>query len=398
MWLLLACTAPDDGDIRYANKGDTGGSSPATDSAPDNTGEDSGGTTGGDESGELRGVWVDRWTFSSEDDVRTIMANAADAGFNAVYFQIRGTADAYYRSDIEPWASRLSGTLGQDPGWDPLGVAVEAGHAEGLQVHAYVNAFPFWAGTTPPATSDPLHAYLAHPDWLVADGDGTPMALNSSYVWMSPGNPAVRQRLADVVEDITNKYDVDGVHLDLVRYPGADYSHDAVSEAEWDGSNWEDWQRAQVVEAVAGVYAVSPVPVTAAVWGIYENLWGWAASEGRNDYYQDSYAFLSEGVVDGNMPMMYWPVTETPGDELDFATLAAEHQAHAAGRHIYAGINAELGLDAVLACIDAARAAGNRGVVIFDYGVMQDGGWLDDVGAARFASPEAPPAHPWRAR
>ncbi len=389
MLLLLGCLMETpDGSLREAKTPDTRDTSGDTDS-------------GGDlpDDGELRGVWVDRWTFSSADDVRAIMQNAAAAGFNTVFFQIRGNADAYYQSSHEPWAKGLTGTLGRDPGWDPLAVAVEEGHAQGLEVHAYLNAFPFWAGTTPPAESTPPHAYLAHPEWLVADENGTPMALNSSYVWMSPGNTEVQERLADVVRDITNRYDVDGIHLDLVRYPGASYSHDDASEARYDGSGWEDWQRAQVVEAVAGVYAVSPVPVTAATWGVYENTWGWSSvSEGRDDYYQDSRAMMSEGVLDANIPMIYWPVTATPGDRLDFATLVADHVAHASGRHVYAGITAEMdgGEADVLACIDAARANGARGVVIFDYQLLYDQGYLLSLASGPFAEPKAPPRYDWR--
>lgn len=363
----------------------------------DTSGDTSTDTSSAADDGELRGVWVDRWTYSSAEDVREEMANIASAGFNTVFFQVRGNADAYYRSSFEPWASRLGGTLGQDPGWDPLQVAIDEGHARGLAVHAYINAFPLWVGTTPPPESTPRHALLEHPDWLVADGSGSPMALNASYVWMSPGNPAVRERLADVAEDIADHYDIDGLHLDLVRYPGADYSHDAVSEALYDGSGWEDWQRRQVVEAIRGVYERMDVPVTAAVWGIYTDDWGWSGvSEGYSDYYQDSRAFLEEGVLDANIPMVYWPVTDTPGDYLDFSTLIADHVAHASGRYVIAGISAELGEDDVLACIVSARANGARGVVVFDYDLMNDGGWLQDLRSAAFATPTTQPAWPWR--
>jgi uncharacterized lipoprotein YddW (UPF0748 family) len=397
MLLLLACLLdPPSGDLRQSKPTDTDPSHDTDTSGDTDTSED---TDLGPDDGELRGVWVDRWTFSDEADVREVMANSAAAGFNTVFFQVRGNADAYYQSSFEPWAKGLSGTLGVDPGWDPLAVAIEAGHAEGLEVHAYVNAFPFWAGTTPPAESTPRHAYLAHPEWLVADSNGTPMALNASYVWMNPANPEVQERLADVVADIGNRYAVDGIHLDLVRYPGAAYSHDAVSEARYDGSDWADWQRAQVVEAVAGAYAASPVPVTAAVWGIYTNDWGWSGvSQGREDYYQDPRAFAARGVIDANIPMVYWPVTATPGDRLDFATLIADHVANANGRHVYAGITAEMdgGEPDVLACIDAARAAGARGVVLFDYQLLLDEGYLLDLATGPFAEPTVVPRYDWR--
>ena len=397
-FLLLGCTEAESSVLAAPAGRDSAEADADSDTDADtDTDSDSDTDTGlPPDNGELRGLWVDRWTYSSATDVEEIMDKSAAAGFNAIYFQVRGTADAYYRSAYEPWASRLSGTLGQDPGWDPLAVAVERGHANGMQVHAYINAFPFWSGSTAPTESTPRHAYLAHPDWLVADDSGTPMALNSSYVWMSPGNPEVRQRLADVSADIADHYDVDGIHLDLVRYPGSQYSYDAVSRAAWDGSDYDDWQRARVVESVQGVHDVVDIPVTAAVWGIYADLWGWNSSEGNGDYYQDSYAFLQQGATDANMPMIYWEVQDNIGDYTDFTTLVREFVANQHGRHIYAGLNTELGLDAVLECTESARSNGARGVVLFDYGVMADGGWLDDYGAAVFSEPKAPPRMDWR--
>ncbi|NIN66992.1 MAG: family 10 glycosylhydrolase, partial [Anaerolineae bacterium] len=91
---------------------------------------------------EARALWVPRWSYSSETDVKNIVNKAAQANFNILFFQVRGQADAYYLSQYEPWADRLSGALGQDPGWDPLATAIDEAHAAGLQLHAYVNVYP----------------------------------------------------------------------------------------------------------------------------------------------------------------------------------------------------------------------------------------------------------------
>jgi uncharacterized lipoprotein YddW (UPF0748 family) len=348
----------------------------------------------------MRGIWVTRWSYSSTSDIATIMGEVADAGFNTVYFQVRGNHDAYYDSSLEPWASRLSGTLGVDPGWDPLQSAIDEGHARGLQVHAYINVAPLWSGTTAPSSSGIAHAYTSNPEWVVADSSGTPLALNGSYVYATLGNSLVRGRLADVAADISNKYDVDGIHLDYIRYPGSDYSHDTASEASYalspDGLSWEDWQREQVKLAVGGVSDAVDVPVTAAVWGIYENSFGWSGvSQGNTDYYQDSRAFLSEGLLDANIPMIYWPVTDVPGDYLDFATLAQDHVDHASGRHVYAGMSAEdLDVDQLVACVEAARTAGANGVVMFDWSTARS--MLKEFGARVFKEPKEPPSMPWR--
>ena len=363
------------------------------------TEEDSDADGDADEGGELRGLWVTRWSFRDAAQVASIMENLDTAGFNAVFFQVRGVHDALYDPALEPWSAVLGGTLGEDPGWDPLAVAVAEGHARGLQVHAYLNVAPLWSGTAPPPEAEPRHAYLEHPDWLVADASGIPMALDGSYVYASPGNPAVRSRLAAVAADVAGRYAVDGIHLDYLRYPGREYSHDAASEAAYQGSSlsWEAWQRAQVTDAARGVYTAVDVPVTAAVWGIWEDAWGWGGvTEGNVDLYQDSRALLSEGVLDATIPMIYWPVTEVPGDRLDFATLVADHVDHASGRHVYAGIAADLGEEAVEACIRAARVAGARGVVLFDWSTASSAGWLPDLATGVFAEPARVPALPWR--
>src|SRR6185436_17598522 len=71
-------------------------------------------------SDEIRAIWVTRFEYQTESDVKAIVANCAALGFNTILFQVRGQADAYYRSSIEPWAERLGG---RDPGFDPLEVA-----------------------------------------------------------------------------------------------------------------------------------------------------------------------------------------------------------------------------------------------------------------------------------
>ena len=78
-----------------------------------------------------------------------VLDDVAGAGLNTVFFQVRGQHDAFYRSSIEPWAKEITGTLGQDPGWDPLETAVSAAHAKGLKIHAYINAFTMWRGVSP---------------------------------------------------------------------------------------------------------------------------------------------------------------------------------------------------------------------------------------------------------
>ncbi|MDH5760771.1 MAG: family 10 glycosylhydrolase [Gemmatimonadota bacterium] len=190
----------------------------------------------GDSLTETRDLWVSRFEYASEQDVRTAIQRAADVGFNVVYLQVHGRADAFYRSSLEPWAANFTGTLGADPGWDPLGVAVAEGRNRAISVHAWINAFTGWAGTTPPPVSDPPHAFLEHPDWAMVGSDGVVMPYTNDTRWLTPGHPEVRTRLARVAADIVRNYGVGGIHLDFIRYPGTDDSYDTPSLAAWDSA------------------------------------------------------------------------------------------------------------------------------------------------------------------
>jgi uncharacterized lipoprotein YddW (UPF0748 family) len=348
---------------------------------------------------ELRGIWVTRWSWNSPNDVRRILTEIKTAGFNTVYFQVRGSFDAFYASDVEPWAARLTGTLGGDPGWDPLELAVKESHRIGLELHAYLNVFPLWkSGEVYPPATDPPHAIRTHPGWEVQDEKGQSV-LNEEqpYHFASPGNPEVRFRIAQVAADIDDRYAVDGIHLDYVRYPHKSTSHDPVStfRAKQAGGDREDWQRDQVLATVAGVSARVRVPVSAAVWGVNENRWGWSGvSQGKHDFYQDSHAFLQRGVLDAIAPMIYWPVTHPGGGRLDFATLIADHVAHAGGRHVYAGISAALSYEQIVECIATARTQGAQGVVLFDYSQLQP--HLTALRRDVFAQEAAVPRMSWR--
>src|SRR5690349_24702176 len=148
--------------------------------------------------GELRGVWITRFAYSSRAQLEGIIDRAAAANMNAVFVQIRGEGDAYYHSTHEPWSKRLSGTLGRDPGWDPLQVAIDRAHMHGMELHAYFNVFSAWTAASPvPAAEGPhQHALHDHPEWMAVDSTGA--SSDSEYRWFSPGNPAVRAHIAAV--------------------------------------------------------------------------------------------------------------------------------------------------------------------------------------------------------
>ncbi|RKY72425.1 MAG: hypothetical protein DRP97_00675 [Candidatus Latescibacterota bacterium] len=364
---------------------------------------------------EIRAVWVTRWEYASDDldaqaqqeRIREIFRRARKAHLNTVFFQVRGQADAFYRSSYEPWAAALSGQLGEDPGWDPLALAIEQGRLYGVEVHAWINVFTCWNGATPPPEdASPTPLYWAHPEWICVDRKGERMALDADdYVWVSPGIPAVREHVLNVVTEIVEQYDVDGLHLDYVRYPGGGYSHDPISTARFmesqahsGGISWADWQRDQVSLFVRSVYdrvqRIRPeVKVSAAVVGVYRSSnGGW---DGYHSVYQDARAWLQSGSVDFVVPMTYWRRVDT----FPFGELVYDWVAHAYGRHICVGIAAYKytgDFSEIEGQVRTARLLETQGAAIFSQANLDSGETLDALRNGVWKPLANVPSMPWK--
>lgn len=395
------------GDLAEDGRGDTQDHDGDGDHGADGEdGQTDGGVSGKQPMIEARGVWVTRWDFRTAEDVDAIMKAVAGAGFNQVYFQVRGAADAYYRSSLEPWAAPLAGKLGRDPGWDPLQAAIASAHARGLELHAWINVCTGWKGALPPGRSKPRHLMRAHPDWRVRDGHRKPMPYSDGgYVFLNPAHPAFQAHLEAVVAELASYYAIDGLHLDYARYPGRDYSTDEVSlrrfraarkrSSELTRAGWQREELTRLVERLkAKVVQVRPrAVVSAAVTGIYLDRWGWKdVTQGKLDFHQDSHLWAERAAVDALIPMIYWPPTDPEGGRTDFATLAADFAPLAAKVRLLAGLNVEAGgFEALEREIAIARRQGLGGVVLFAYRSLIERGWLDDLKAGPFASPARAP-------
>lgn len=264
----------------------------------------------------MRAVWVTRMDYRSPDDVRTVMENCRTAGFNSVVFQVRGNGTAFYRSKLEPWAEQFDF---KDPGFDPLEVACREAKARNLQLHAWVNVMPAWRGTKPPA--EPRQLYNAKPEWFWYDQNGNRQALSSFYVSLNPCLPEVRGYIVDVFREIVSGYDVDGLHMDYIRFPneppaipqgsGLDYPRDARTLAlykeatgldpDQDKDAWDKWRTEQVTQLVADIYGMvrKTRPETVVSASVGTNQRSSAA------HFRDEATWVHRGIIDVAFPMNY---------------------------------------------------------------------------------------------
>ena len=317
------------------------------------------------DSDQVRGLWVTRWEYTSPEGIASIMSRAASLGLTDIFFQVRGRADAFYRSSLEPWGEELTGRLGGDPGWDPLEVAITEAHTRGLRLHAWVNTFPIWNGFRPPPESVPRHVFLDHPDWIMADRAGRTLRLGNrfGYVSASPGNPEVQDHVTAVVLDIVGRYPVDGIHFDYIRLPDHDYSYDAVSRGRYlresRDQSYAQWQADEITgmlrRIAADARSLRPgLLLTAAIVNHYYRAVGIFA--------QDPVAWTADGSLDYVIAMAYTP------DPVEFAGMVAGHREMLPADRVAAGINLdEMPGAPALAALEVQRALTlqTRGHVFF---------------------------------
>ncbi len=384
---------------------------------------------------EARALWVNRFEYNSPGDIVEIVAKAASANFNVIYFQVRGQGDAYYRSDLEPCAIRVCGTLGNGtPPYDPLEIAIREAHGRGVELHAWLNALPAWASPTASTGTfcallvesrpgSPRHMLLAHPNWVMTWRDGTPMDCFTSqepeYAYVSPGIPAVRSHLARVAADVVRRYPVDGIHLDRVRYPGSAWSYDEPSLAAFRARTgrspasggdpeWDRFRREQINATVKAVFdsitAVRPnVALSAAVWPIHDRTaFGWPSSSAVSQFYQDARAWAAGGYVDAIAPMAYFAINERycsytlPDGRTnpDWACLLDDHQAglRSTGARLYMGLWADLGVAEVARQVRLGREKGVHGFSLYSYGPANAAGLMDALRETVFTGKAQVPA------
>ena len=343
----------------------------------------------------LVGLWVREETVLDPEGARSAVELARRLGVQVLYVQVLARGEAAYRSGIWPVPSRPRAPA------DPLGELLGMARAVGLRVHAWIAAYPWGRLDAPPAQPD--HPLVRHPEWVTVDRSGRSLwryrvgerpEVNALFV--DPAIEGVRRTVAETVLELARRYDLDGIQLDYVRYPGWDLGfHPMALQRFWQ----ERAGGARAVPAGPGGQAVAAVEVPTApedvrawqafreaqVTQLVRQVAGLLQQEGirlelsaavmpdpqraRREYSQDWLGWLREGLLDSVALMSY---TTRPSELAGWVQAAVEG---AAGRPVYAGI-AVYRLDEARAgelaeLVRAARQAGASGVIFFSFEALE---------------------------
>lgn len=308
---------------------------------------------------EMRAAWVATvyridWPTSVNNasaqkaELNAYLDNLKAQNFNAIFLQVRTMCDAFYQSSYEPWSSYLTGTRGKNPGYDPLAYAVEQCHARGIQCHAWINPYRWSTGTDWNTEQD---KQLKNSGMLLSHTSGS-----TTTTILNPGLPETRQRIVNVIKEIINNYDVDGVIFDDYFYPeGIPTNSSAGDYNLWNDSGvdmtFADWRRNNVNMMVRDVYnmiqetkpevrfGISPAGVagtrstSAAQHGVTPCPTG--SDWQYNGIFSDPLAWLEQGTIDYISPQLYWKTNHSTnpfGPLTQWWSYIAKHY----GRHHYA--------------------------------------------------------------
>ena len=278
---------------------------------------------------EVRAVWLttiggidwphsyaqsERSAEKQKEELRAILDRLQKANINTILLQTRIRATTIYPSQYEPWDGCLSGFPGKSPGYDALQFAIDECHKRGMEVHAWVVTIPVgkWNSYGCRQLRKRFPRLIKR-----IDQDG----------YMDPEATQTGCYLAEMCREIVQRYDVDGIHLDYIRYPET-----------WKFRISKDQARGNITRIVEKIHqAVKKekpwVKMSCSPIGKFDNLsryW----SHGWNAYTkvaQDAQAWLKDGLMDELFPMMYFR-----GDQ--FFPFAIDWKEHSYGKIIAPGL------------------------------------------------------------
>lgn len=271
---------------------------------------------------EFRGVWLptawqSRYAEHTVEENKKQLIELLDVlqatGINAVIFQVRPQADAFYPSTLEPWSRHLTGRAGKAPSpeWDPLQFIIEQCHDRNMELHAWIN--PYRVTLSAQEKLPKEHLYYRKPELFVR---------YNGKLYFDPGLPAARAHILAVVDDIVARYDVDAIHLDDYFYPypvqDEKFPDDASYSLYGNGMQRDEWRRYNVNQLISAMHELllhssKPwVRLGISPFGIYRNKKSWNEGSDTNglqcydDMYADVLLWARNGWIDYLIPQLYW--------------------------------------------------------------------------------------------
>ena len=273
---------------------------------------------------EVRAVWLTTiggidWPHSyspaiQQRELISILDQLQQAGINMVMIQTRVRATTIFPTTTEPWDGCITGHPGTAASYDPLQFCIDECHRRGMECHAWIVTIPVgkWNGL------GCKQLRQKYPSLIRKIGEEG---------YMDPEKPQTGDYLAKFCAEVARKYDVDGIHLDYIRYPET-----------WKIKVSKNQGREYITDIVRKINkAVKPlkpwIKLSCSPIGKYDDLSryrsnGWNAN---TTVCQDAQGWLRDGLMDALFPMMYFQGN-------NFYPFAVDWLEHSYGRIVAPGL------------------------------------------------------------
>jgi len=355
---------------------------------------------------EIRSVWIMPWDIVSHSAIDEVVETAYACNQNELLVEVRYRADAlfdtvkgsYLFPNPEPKSYILS-----DTAFDPLACLLEKAHSKGLAVQAWVVVF----NATPTELNliQQNYLYNNHKDWITCNSSGSPMNINNqSGYFIDPGIPEVQNYLLAVLGNLAAGYpELDGIHLDYIRYPDSNLGYHPISLARYNEYcqnkteiTFNEWRIMQINAFVENAYRelkeINPsLQLTAAVFP--------DVAEANVDYAQDWQSWLKQGIIDRVYPMAYDVQYAKFQKQLAQINLLGKNEQIVVGLRAWNGNGSSLAvskknsynIQEIAKKINLSRSYGFAGVSLFSYSGLQKGNAFAQLAKLSFREKESYP-------
>ena len=181
---------------------------------------------------DIRALWIVRDHMVNSKLIDDVVEFAQENGFNHIFAQVRGRGDAFYNSNFVPKSNLI------DSNFDPLIYLISKSKNKDIKVHAWLNIYYLWSSPKKPVQLN--HLFFQKPEWLDRKVDDiyilkkkflfeeNKIVVDREGYFLAPTNPDVNVHLLSVISELTQNYQIDGVHYDYIRYHSTDYGYNRV--------------------------------------------------------------------------------------------------------------------------------------------------------------------------
>ncbi len=340
-------------------------------------------------SAEVRAVWAPVWDIDTPEKIDELVKDSYRSNFNQIIAEVRYRGDAMYipnrTNDDFPNPEPICYLI-EKSGFDPLQYLIEQAQKHNIEVHAWFTVYV----VTPHEETNmrPGNVYYEHPEWITVNNHGRKMRMTEHEgAFLDPGIPEVQDYLTNVILDVAMNYQIDGIHLDYIRYPEFKLGYNPLAMQQYEletkvttETAWLYWRQRQVSRLVSRVYAevksIDPrIAVTASVKPDIRSA--------RSEHGQNWMEWIENQTIDYVYLMAYTPSDSDLEQQLDNLAVYDQNDRIVCGLRAWID-RGSYSVKRICSKIKSVRDRHFAGVGLFYYTGMKENGYLDEIRDARF--------------